>query len=91
MAYFNRTLEFLTRGLIAYLALLPQIMCFLFVSSSFRSFILKEDTNIIIYIWAMCDVSLIFSISLISCILFRNISFNQSTYTRDQSLLKIVS
>ncbi|CAK84924.1 unnamed protein product (macronuclear) [Paramecium tetraurelia] len=91
LAYFNRQLVLLTRGLITYLALLPQIMCFLFVSSSFRSFILKEETNLILQIWAICDVSLIFSISIISCILFRNISFNQSTYTRDQSQLKIVS
>ncbi|CAD8057519.1 unnamed protein product [Paramecium sonneborni] len=91
IVYFKRTLIILMRGLIGYLAQLPQIMCFLFVSSSFRSFILKEDTNIIIYIWAICDVTLIFSLSLISCILFKNISFNQSTYTRDQSLMKIIS
>ncbi|CAD8049075.1 unnamed protein product [Paramecium primaurelia] len=91
IVYLKRTLQNLMKILNGYLALLPQIMCFLFVSSTFRSFLLNSKTHIVIYIWAIFDVSLIFLLSLMSCILFRNINFNQSTYTRDQSIMKIVS
>ncbi|CAD8058486.1 unnamed protein product [Paramecium sonneborni] len=91
IVYLKRTLQNLMRILNGYLALLPQIMCFLFVSSTFRSFLLNSETHIVIYIWGIFDVCLIFSLSLMSCILFRNINFNQSTYTRDQSIMKIVS